>query len=318
MSSARVIEAAGGVLWRPAMGGDGVEVALVHRPKYDDWSLPKGKLNASEHVLLGALREVWEETAILAVPGRPVGETRYVKDGEPKRVRYWAMRAGTGTFAPNAEVDQLMWLPPREGQQHLAPDRDRPVLVEFARDAEPTWACLLIRHGSAGERSTWPGDDRERPLDELGHAQAKALAAVLDAYGVQHVVSADVLRCLDTVGPYAEVRQVPVESEPLMSESGTTVHLETAVDQLVDLCARRESVAVCSQGKAIPLLLEGLCGLLSSPVPTERHTRKSGFWTVHLAAGEPRPRLAGLELFEAPAISAMTLSPADPARRMSR
>jgi 8-oxo-dGTP pyrophosphatase MutT (NUDIX family)/phosphohistidine phosphatase SixA len=300
MPSERVIEAAGGVLWRPAVGGDGVEVALVHRPKYDDWSLPKGKLNPSEHVLLGALREVWEETGMLGVPGRPLGETRYSKDGEPKRVRYWAMRAGTGAFAPSEEVDQLMWLPPREGQQHLVPDRDRCVLVEFARDVEPTWACLLVRPGSAGERSAWPGDDRERPLDELGHAQAKALTSVLDAYQVQHVVSADVLRCLDTVGPYAELRQLPVESEPLMSESGTNTHPGQAVDQLLDIFARGAPVAVCSQGKAVPLLVDGLCALLSVRPPRDQQTRKSGFWAMHLAAGEPRPRLAALEVFEAP------------------
>src|SRR5579885_3571336 len=97
-SGQRLIEAAGGVLWRPALGGAGVEVALVHRPKYDDWSLPKGKLGGGEHVILAALREVWEETGFMGVVGRSLGEIRYLKEGVPKRVRYWAMRAESGRF----------------------------------------------------------------------------------------------------------------------------------------------------------------------------------------------------------------------------
>src|SRR3954469_10030279 len=233
MPANRQIEAAGGALWRPALGGPGVEVALVHRPKYDDWSLPKGKLTADEHPVLGGLREVWEETGHLGVPGRPLGEIRYDKDGAPKRVRYWAMQCDSGRFVPNDEVDQLMWLPPREGQRHLLPERDRGILAEFARDPEHTWPCLLVRHGSAGERGAWPGDDRERPLDDLGHVQAEALVAVLDIYGVVRVLSADVLRCLDTVGPFATSRSVPVESEPLVSETGVQTQPAAALERLL-------------------------------------------------------------------------------------
>jgi 8-oxo-dGTP diphosphatase len=293
----RVIEAAGGVLWRPVLGGSGVEVALVHRPKYDDWSLPKGKLASGEHPLLGALREVWEETGHLGTPGRPLGAIHYLKDGEPKRVRYWAMRSDDSTFTPNDEVDQLMWLPPREGQQHLLPERDRQILAEFARDPEQTWPCLLVRHGSAGERSAWPGEDRERPLDDLGHVQAEALVPLLDAYGIQRILSADVLRCLDTVGPFAAMRSRPVESEPLVSETGTTAHPTAAVERLLAIIAAREPVAVCSQGKAMPELLSGACRALGYLSPNDLHTRKGGYWAMHFAANG-KPRLAGLERFD--------------------
>ena len=301
MPPSRVIEAAGGALWRPALGGSGVEVALVHRPKYDDWSLPKGKLGASEHEVLGGVREVWEETGFVGVPGRPLGEVRYLKDGDPKRVRYWAMRVLSGVFTPNEEVDQLMWLPPREGQQHLSPDRDRPILTEFARDAEPTRAFLLVRHSSAGERAAWPGDDRERPLDEVGHAQADALVPLLDAYDVRRVLSADVLRCLETVGPFAALRALPVESEPLVSETGTLSNPGAAIDRLLSLMGEGEAIAVCSQGKAIPELLAGVCRGLGYMVPPDTHTRKGGFWVLHLAANG-KLRIAGLERFDAPEI----------------
>lgn len=301
MPSGKVIEAAGGALWRPALGGSGLEVALVHRPKYDDWSLPKGKLGSSEHEVLGAVREVWEETGFVGIPGRPLGEIRYLKDGDPKRVRYWAMRVQSGVFTPNEEVDQLMWLPPREAQQHLLPDRDRRILTEFLRDTDPTRAFMLVRHGSAGERASWRGDDRERPLDETGHAQADALVPLLDAYDIRRVLSADVLRCLETVGPFASLRAVPVESEPLVSETGTLSNPSAAIDRLLTLMGDGDVTAVCSQGKAIPELLAGVCHSLGYLVPPDSHTRKGGFWVLHLAANG-KIRLAGLERFDPPAV----------------
>src|SRR3954454_901353 len=110
------IEAAGGVLWRHGEDG-GVEVALVHRPKYDDWSVPKGKLKRREHLLLGAVREVEEETGARGTVGRPLGEIRYLKEGLPKRVRYWSMFAVDSIFVSGDEadeVDELRWLSPSD------------------------------------------------------------------------------------------------------------------------------------------------------------------------------------------------------------
>ena len=161
------IEAAGGVLWRQGASGD-AEVALVHRPKYDDWSLPKGKLDAREHPLAAALREIEEETGFSAVPGRPLGEVRYAVSGGPKRVRYWACRAATGRFRPGREVDDLAWVTTADAEALLPADRDRPVLRRFAADPRPTRALVVVRHASAGDRATWSGDDRDRPLDSVG------------------------------------------------------------------------------------------------------------------------------------------------------
>ena len=278
------IEAAGGVLWRPALGAAGVEIALVHRPKYDDWSLPKGKLTDGEHPLLGAVREVQEETGFVGVPGRPLGEVRYLRDGDPKRVRYWAMTAEGGSFAPSDEVDQMMWLPAKEGQRFLMADRDRRILTEFAADPDPTWPLVIVRHGSAGDRATWPGPDRERPLDELGQSQAQALAPLLDMYRVSRVLSADVLRCMETVGPYAALRRLAVESEPLVSESGFAAHPERAVERMSTLMAEREPVVVCSQGKAMPDLIAGICRRMGQTPPADTVIRKGGFWVLHAAA----------------------------------
>ena len=124
----RLIEAAGGALWRPSAEGHEIEIGLIHRPKYDDWSLPKGKIKSSEHALIGAVREVEEETGYRCTVGRPLGEIRYDKEGVPKRVRYWAMRAHDGEFVPNDEVDQTRWVTIDEAAALLTYQHDVVVL----------------------------------------------------------------------------------------------------------------------------------------------------------------------------------------------
>lgn len=125
------VRAAGGLLWRPGSDGE-VEVALVHRPAYDDWSLPKGKVMAGEEDLAAALREVEEETGLRAEPGAELATSRYVdRRGRDKTVRYWAMRPVSGRFRPNREVDELRWLPASEAIALLTYDHDRDLLRTF-------------------------------------------------------------------------------------------------------------------------------------------------------------------------------------------
>jgi 8-oxo-dGTP pyrophosphatase MutT (NUDIX family)/phosphohistidine phosphatase SixA len=297
MAADKLIEAAGGVLWRPAAGGSGIEIALVHRPKYDDWSIPKGKLELGEHQVIAGVREVWEETGYVGVPGRPLGEIRYLKEGTPKRVRYWAMRVKSGEFTPNDEVDQLMWLPPREAGRHLLPNRDQSVLAGLDLESVVTWPCLLVRHGSAGERATWQGDDRERPLDGLGDDQAEALVPLLSAYGIKRVLSADVLRCMETIGPYASHAQLTVESEPLLSEAGYAEQPDRALERLLEIICSGEPSVVCSQGKTLPALLIDACAALNSPPPADPTVRKGGMTVMHLRHGSP-PQLVATERFD--------------------
>ncbi|SES21602.1 8-oxo-dGTP diphosphatase [Streptomyces sp. yr375] len=127
------VQAAGCVLWRRSPAGGELEVCLVHRPKYDDWSHPKGKLKRGEEPLAGALREVEEETGYRAAPGTRLPTVSYEANGRPKQVRYWAAEAVSGAFAPNDEVDRLLWLPPPAARDRLTQPRDR-TLVDALLD----------------------------------------------------------------------------------------------------------------------------------------------------------------------------------------
>ncbi|MGW7417567.1 NUDIX hydrolase [Streptomyces sp. NPDC054863] len=128
-----MVLAAGCVLWRRAPYDDEIEICLVHRPRYDDWSHPKGKLKRGEDPLTGALREVLEETGHHCRPGARLPSVRYVAGGRPKRVDYWAAESTGGTFVPGDEVDRILWLPPVTAGNRLTEHRDRELIAALLR-----------------------------------------------------------------------------------------------------------------------------------------------------------------------------------------
>ncbi|HJP66589.1 MAG TPA: NUDIX hydrolase [Actinomycetota bacterium] len=124
-----LIRAAGGVVLRSGSAGR-TEVAVVHRPAYDDWSLPKGKLHPGEGLEEAALREVEEETGFRARLGRRIGDVEYLdRKGRPKRVTYWLMEPVDGAFRPTDEVDQLRWVPVEDAADVLSRQLERDVLA---------------------------------------------------------------------------------------------------------------------------------------------------------------------------------------------
>ncbi|GAA2387144.1 NUDIX hydrolase [Streptomyces glaucosporus] len=125
MAGPRVIRAAGCVLWRRSGSGAGVEIAVVHRPRWDDWSHPKGKCRKGEGALVAAVREVREETGMDCRPGAMLSTVRYAVKGVPKEVHYWEAEATGGAFEPGDEVDRLLWLPPGEARERLTREQDR-------------------------------------------------------------------------------------------------------------------------------------------------------------------------------------------------
>ncbi len=277
--------AAGGVLWRPGPDG-GVEVALVHRPRYDDWSLPKGKLDPGEHPLLGALREVREETGFEAVAGRGLGTSAYhvlVGGREvPKTVRWWALRAGDGAFEVSDEVDGLRWLAPPEAQEQLTSGRDAAPLQLLVDAGLGTTTVLLVRHGHAGSRRRWTGEDARRPLDERGCRQAEALAGLLPAWAPTAVVSAPVLRCTATVDPAARALGLAVTEEAVFGEA--VGDPAAALVRLRELAAPGGCVAVCSHGSVVPELVRALADEAGLDVG-DATARKGSVWALTLREG---------------------------------
>jgi 8-oxo-dGTP diphosphatase len=257
------IRAAGGVLWRardPWDASRGVEVAVIHRPRYDDWSLPKGKLAPGESDIDGAIREVLEETGFHVRLGRSLGDTRYVKEmdgvSRPKVVRWWAMEATAGTFVPTREVDELRWVTLGEAHEMLTRETDRDLLERFVRGPAPTRVVLLVRHASAGSRSAWTGEDRTRPLDTCGWAQADELVRLLAHFDPTEIVSADYRRCTQTVEPLSGAITVPVRPDPVFSEAGYPGCEADAVARLREIGGPHGTAVVCSQGDVIPDLLQ--------------------------------------------------------------
>ena len=211
-----------------------MEVAIIHRPRYDDWSLPKGKLAPGESHIEGAVREVLEETGFRVQPGRSLGEVRYLKKSgggaREKVVHYWAMRAISGGFSPNREVDRLDWLTVDQARERVTRGIDREMLERFALRPAMTGSVLLVRHASAGSRGDWNGDDKERPLDETGQDQADELVRLLSRFEVDDIVTAEHLRCVETVQPLSESIGVAARTDPLLSEEGFPGHEEEALE----------------------------------------------------------------------------------------
>jgi 8-oxo-(d)GTP phosphatase len=201
--AADAVRAAGAVVWRPA--GSGAQVVLVHRPKYDDWSFPKGKLEPGEHVVLAAVREVAEETGLAVTLGRRLPYVQYDNGGVPKRVDYWAatVAAEASPFEPNSEVDEVSWQSASRASIRLSYERDVGTLAEFRAGAAQTVPLILLRHASAGSKADWPNGDISRPLDAAGAEDTLTLAPLLRCFGAARVVSAPAERCVATVRPYA-------------------------------------------------------------------------------------------------------------------
>ena len=169
------ILAGGAVVWRPAdPDRSGVEIALVHRPRYDDWSLPKGKTKSGEPMTAAAVREVREETGVGVRLGPWVRDVRYPMGDEGKLVRYWTGQARTfADFTPNDEIDELRWVTPAAASDLLTYGHDVDVVQRFAELGPPTSVLLLVRHARAGSRKKKAdGDDRLRPLSHKGRTQA--------------------------------------------------------------------------------------------------------------------------------------------------
>jgi 8-oxo-dGTP diphosphatase len=263
-----IVLAAGGVLWR----GDteDPELAVVHRPAYDDWSLPKGKAKPGEHLLVTALREVAEETGQEAVIGPLLTTVRYrvTAAGRPadKAVTYWSMLRTGGAFASNKEVDEMRWLGLPAARRRLTSGSDLAVLDAFVRSARDTRPLVLVRNAAS--------DD-----------QADALVPVLQGLRVTALVSAGLASCLETFAPTAVASGLRVREEPGLTRAEFEGNEAAVAADLRRATRTQETVAVCAQQQVISGLLEHLGRGDGVRPPAETSLRKGGWWLLHVRDG---------------------------------
>jgi 8-oxo-(d)GTP phosphatase len=235
-------------------------VLLVHRPTYDDWSFPKGKLNRGEPSPAAAVREVEEETGLRVRLGVPLARQTYPNGPRTKVVDYWVGRVlgdpDVSGYLVNSEIDEVVWADLDKARKLLTYRRDRDTLREAVGSGKATRALIVVRHGQARSRKRWKRDDRERPLLVPGSAQARHAVPVLGAYAVTRVVSSSSTRCLDTVRPYAEQSGCRMTATADLSEEDATA---ASVRKIVDKLVRsREDSVVCTHRPVLPAVYEAL------------------------------------------------------------
>jgi 8-oxo-(d)GTP phosphatase len=278
----KAVLAAGAVLWRSNGDSAMPEVAIIHRPRYDDWSLPKGKVDPGETEPVTAVREVREETGYSSHLGRRLAAVSYPVEQGIKKVRYWAACRVDGDFSPNAEVDELKWLPVAEAIEHLEYPHDRKVLRRFAKQPVATKTVLIVRHGTAGSKSRYKGDDRRRPLDKHGRAQAESLVGLLLAFGANVLYAADRVRCHQTLEPLAEELGTTIHNEPLLTEEAYAENRKAARHRILEIAAAGGTPVICTQGRVIPDLIAWWCER-DGVRPDSSRNRKGSAWVMSLA-----------------------------------
>ena len=278
------ILAAGAVLWRSVDGSSDIEVAIIHRCRYNDWSLPKGKVDPGETEPATAVREVHEETGHRVHLGRALATVHYPVLQGVKRVRYWAGRDLGGEFTATAEVDDLVWMPAKDAMGKLSYPHDRKVLRRFIKLPADTKTMLIVRHGTAGSKSRYKGDDRNRPLDKHGRAQAELLVGQLLAFGPTSVYAADRLRCIQTIEPVADELGVEIGLEPTLTEEAYWRNRDKARQRVIDIAAEDGSPVICTQGKVIPDLIQWWCDR-DRVKPDKSRNGKGSTWGLSMREG---------------------------------
>ncbi len=301
------VYAAGGVVWRRVEGK--LHVLLIHRTRYRDVTLPKGKVDPGEALAETAVREIFEETGIRVHLGLPVGVSRYrLPSKRTKIVHYWSAQATEGAirdsaFVPNKEIAALEWVTPKRALGYLSYPVDVEILENFLRFVDDgvleTFPLIVLRHAKALSRDDWDGPDAARPLSPRGRKQADAIVGPLRSFGVRRIVSSDAVRCVATVEPLAKALRRDIRTTPLISqdawEDGTT-DARTVIGKRV---RARKPAVICSHGPVLPDLLNELAlatgTLRGSYLGSASALEVAAFSVVHLSLTNPGSGIAAIE-----------------------
>ncbi len=278
--------AAGGLVFR----GDaesGYEILVVHRPRYADWSLPKGKPDPGETDQQTALREVDEETGYRCRIVGHVAEIEYsLNSGRPKLVHFFSMKPMSRVpFHPNDEVDEIRWVTLEEAESLLSYPDDRWMVssTDFQR-LDTTGTLYLVRHAAAGSRDAWEGEDVDRPLTEKGRRQAEALVPLLGTASITRIYSSPYVRCLETVDPLAHELALKVRRSKNLAEGANGDRGLRWFSRLAG-----ENAVLCSQGDMIPYYIKhrGRQGVKLVSPHSYLDCKKGSVWAVNYDGGVP-------------------------------
>jgi 8-oxo-dGTP diphosphatase len=281
-----MIRAAGALLWRETKER-AIEIALIHRPRYDDWTLPKGKIEEGETALQCAYRELVEETGIKASFTRQLGSVDYIENGEGKRVIFWAAHCAlnASTFIANEEVDQLRWLPFEDAIELATYQSDGEMIANFQAQEQRTDTLIILRHAKALERGDWDEPDSQRTLNEVGFDQAQLLIKHLEPFAIDEVYTSDYTRCVQTVTPLAHARGLSITAVPSLNEQTFEEDPSRAVAFANALKQDEKNIVICSHNPVIPTMLRGI---LNTKLKNKDLIKlePGDAWIVHRVKGE--------------------------------
>ena len=276
----KIILAAGALVWRKSKEKK-IEIAVIHRPKYNDWTIPKGKVELSESSIACAYREVIEETSIETEFGMYLGEVKYQSLDGPKQVSFWSAQVvKENIFTPNSEVDEIKWVEAAKAAKFLSLESDKEILSKFNKLKYESKPLVLLRHAKALSRDEWQGDDDDRPLDSLGQMQAKRLLSIYQAFNLEQIHTSDAIRCYDTVEPMAKALGLRLEVSNNLSESVFKKDKEDAFDYARDLIKSDKRALLCSHNPILPKVLNKLTKK-SDVESDEEKLYPADAWVIH-------------------------------------
>jgi len=249
------IQAAGTIVWRRNDSGE-VEVAIIHRPKYDDWSFPKGKCEVGENSIACAHRETVEETGFEIRFKEFLGEISYLAEGTAKRVRYWSAKFLRQVGTPmQGEVDQVLWKSPNEAEELLSRESDREILKRFLATDLDSQVLILLRHAKAIAREDWQNEDLDRPLSTIGEQQAKRLISTLTPFGIGEIHSSSAVRCYETISPLARALSLEYFFTDSLTEYVFTKNSARTFKYIDRLLENSDPTLVCGHNPILPQYL---------------------------------------------------------------
>lgn len=304
------IYAAGGLVWR--MVDDKLLVLLIHRTRYRDITLPKGKVDPGEMLAETAVREIFEETGIRVSLGVPVGVSRYhLPSKRQKIVHYWAAEATdaairSSAFVPNKEIAALEWVTTKKAMSRLSYPVDVEILEHFMRLIDEgvlrTFPIIALRHAKAVGREEWEGKDATRPLAPRGKKQAYAIVGPLLAFGTRRIISSPAARCVKTVTPLSAALGRKIERTALISQDAWEAGKSDARTIIGERVRARKSAVLCSHGPVLPEIMNELAlatgTLRGSYLGSASALEPGAFSVVHMSFENPGSGIVAIETHE--------------------